>query len=93
MSADSFIDTNVFIYLLEGLDERKADKAEQLIESGIAGGTACISFQVVQECLNTATKSGNTSDFARHEPLFEIRLDAIMPGAAQFEALSSRVGY
>jgi predicted nucleic acid-binding protein len=56
MSANSFIDTNVFIYLLEGLDEHKADKAEQLIEYGIASGTACISFQVVQECLNTAIR-------------------------------------
>lgn len=56
MSVDSFIDTNVFIYSLERLDERKADKAEQLIENGIITGNACISFQVVQECLNTAIR-------------------------------------
>jgi predicted nucleic acid-binding protein len=56
MSVDSFIDTNVFIYSLERLDERKADKAERLIESSIATGNACISFQVVQECLNTAIR-------------------------------------
>lgn len=56
MSVDCFIDTNVFIYPLERLDERKADKAERLIESGITTGNACISFQVVQECLNTAIR-------------------------------------
>ncbi len=56
MSVDSFIDTNVFIYPLERLDERKADTAERLIENGIITGNACISFQVVQECLNTAIR-------------------------------------
>ena len=56
MSVDAFIDTNVFIYSLERLDERKADKAERLIESSITIGNACISFQVVQECLNTAIR-------------------------------------
>jgi predicted nucleic acid-binding protein len=56
MSVDCFIDTNVFIYSLERLDERKADKADRLIETGIATGNAYISFQVVQECLNTAIR-------------------------------------
>jgi predicted nucleic acid-binding protein len=56
MSADCFIDTNVFIYSLERLDERKADIADRLIETGIATGNATISFQVVQECLNTAIR-------------------------------------
>ena len=56
MSVECFIDTNVFIYSLEGLDARKADTAERLIATGIATGNACISFQVVQECLNTAIR-------------------------------------
>ena len=56
MSVDCFIDTNIFIYSLERLDERKADKADRLIETGIATGNAYISFQVVQECLNTAIR-------------------------------------
>ena len=49
MSVEGFIDTNVFVYQLEGLDIRKAAIAERVIEQGIATGTACISFQVVQE--------------------------------------------
>ena len=56
MNAESFIDTNVFVYQLERLDARKADIADDLIERGIDTQTACISFQVVQECLNTAIR-------------------------------------
>jgi predicted nucleic acid-binding protein len=56
MGAECFLDTNIFIYSLEGLDARKADTAERLITNGITAGNACISFQVVQECLNTAMR-------------------------------------
>ena len=56
MNVEDFIDTNVFIYQLERLDARKATIADQLIQQGIESGTACISFQVVQECLNTAVR-------------------------------------
>ena len=56
MSVENFIDTNIFIYQLEGLDIRKATIAEELIRQGIANKTACISFQIVQECLNTALR-------------------------------------
>ena len=66
MSADHFIDTNVFVYQLERDDARKADVAEQLIQRGIAHSTACISFQVVQECLNTALRKAHTR-LSEHE--------------------------
>jgi predicted nucleic acid-binding protein len=56
MSAESFIDTNLFIYQLEALDERKASVATRIIRRGLEAGDACISFQVVQECLNTALR-------------------------------------
>jgi predicted nucleic acid-binding protein len=56
MSARYFIDTNVFVYQLERLDVRKSAIAERLIRHGIDDGTGCISFQVVQECLNTALR-------------------------------------
>ncbi len=60
MSVDHFIDTNVFVYQLERVDTRKAEIAERLIRRGMASGTACISFQVVQECLNTAIRKAAT---------------------------------
>jgi len=56
MNAERFFDTNLFIYQLEGLDQRKTELADRLIRQGIERGTACISFQVVQECLNTALR-------------------------------------
>lgn len=56
MRVEDFIDTNIFVYQLERLDTRKAAIAEHLIQHGIASGTACISFQVVQECLSTAIR-------------------------------------
>lgn len=54
MSAECFIDTNLFIYQLEALDERKSAMADRIIRRGIETHDGCISFQVVQECLNTA---------------------------------------
>jgi predicted nucleic acid-binding protein len=56
MSAEYFIDTNLFIYQLEASDERKAATADRIIRKGIEARNACISFQVVQECLNTALR-------------------------------------
>ena len=56
MSVDSFIDTNVFIYLF---DETSADKrriAEQLIRQSLENGSGCISYQVVQETINIVTR-------------------------------------
>ena len=41
---------------LEGRDGRKAGIAQDLIRRGIESGKECISFQVVQECLNTALR-------------------------------------
>ncbi len=69
MSAERFIDTNVFIYQLEALDERKASIAEGIIREGIATGNACISFQVVQETLNTVVRKA------------EIPLDRVAAGS------------
>ncbi|HMO44808.1 MAG TPA: PIN domain-containing protein [Rubrivivax sp.] len=53
MSAEVFIDTNVFVYHVEDLDRRKQRIAEGIIRDALASGSACISYQVVQEWLNT----------------------------------------
>lgn len=54
MSAELFIDTNVFIYHLDTSDARKSRIAERIVRGALVDRNACISFQVVQECLNTA---------------------------------------
>ncbi len=56
MSAECFIDTNLFIYQLEASDERKSATADRIIRKGIETRNACISFQIVQECLNTVLR-------------------------------------
>lgn len=56
MSAESFLDTNLFIYQLENGDERKFEIANRIIRSAVESGNACISFQVIQECLNTIVR-------------------------------------
>jgi predicted nucleic acid-binding protein len=61
MSADLFIDTNVFIYHLDKADSRKQGVAEQIVREGLATGNACISFQVIQECLNTVLRKAKVA--------------------------------
>lgn len=51
-----FIDTNIFIYLFDKIDEHKRNIAEQLIQSALETRSACISHQVVQETLNVVTR-------------------------------------
>ncbi len=56
MSAEAFIDTNVFVYHLDSSDKRKQRIAEGIVRAAVASRNACISFQVVQEWLNTALR-------------------------------------
>lgn len=56
MSAEFFIDTNVLVYHLDDTDRRKQAVAERIVRDGLATGNACISYQVVQECLNVAVR-------------------------------------
>jgi predicted nucleic acid-binding protein len=56
MSADAFIDTNVFIYQLDGADPAKQAIAEGIVRSALLNGTACTSVQVAQECMNTVLR-------------------------------------
>ena len=67
MSGD-FIDSNVFIYLVDPTDPTKQQTARELIRRAVELGTGSISFQVVQETLNVMTrklKTPLTSEDAR----------------------------
>ena len=57
MSVECFIDTNLFIYQLEASYERRAATADRIISRGIETRNACISFQVVQDCLTTVLRT------------------------------------
>jgi predicted nucleic acid-binding protein len=56
MSAEAFIDTNVFVYHFDKSDKRKHRIADSIVRAALTHHDACISFQVVQECLNVALR-------------------------------------
>ena len=66
MSAEDFLDTNIFVYMFDASDDFKRQRAEELVQRSLSRGTGCISYQVVQETLNVATrKLGFAEDDSR----------------------------
>ncbi len=55
MSGD-FLDSNVLLYLIDEVDQRKRQIAERLVTAAVGSGDGVISFQVVQETLNVLTR-------------------------------------
>ena len=56
MSAEYFLDTNILVYTFDTSSRSKQDKARQLVETALEHRTGVISYQVVQEFLNVATR-------------------------------------
>lgn len=64
MNDKYFIDTNIFVYILDKRQPEKQKRALELIAEALESGNGMISFQVVQEFLNVAThKFSNTMTF------------------------------
>ena len=61
MSVESFLDTNIFVYLFDETDARKRRNAEGLVARALADGTSCISYQVVQETINVMIRKLNAT--------------------------------
>ncbi|MCY4088469.1 MAG: PIN domain-containing protein [Actinomycetia bacterium] len=61
MSVDNFLDTNVFIYLLDETDLHKHRSADRLVQQNLGEGSGCISYQVVQETINVVTRRLNAT--------------------------------
>ena len=51
-----FLDTNIFVYSFDETAKDKQQQARELIKSGLRTGNGHISFQVIQEFFNVATK-------------------------------------
>jgi len=68
-SARFFLDTNIFIYTFDQRSTSKQKRATDLVESALAGHRGVISYQVVQEFLNIATRK-----FSPSMPLEEARI-------------------
>lgn len=98
MSVEHFLDTNVVLYMLDETDDGKRRRAERLVRRSIEMGTGCISYQVVQEALNVATRklgfsAGDASALLRDvlAPLW-----TVYPGRELYErglALRERYGF
>lgn len=56
MNDRCFLDTNIFIYSIDRRDPVKEQKAAKLIRDSLGSLKGVVSFQVVQEFFNVATK-------------------------------------
>jgi predicted nucleic acid-binding protein len=56
MNDRCFLDTNIFIYSIARRDQVKEQKAAELIRDGLGSLKGVVSFQVVQEFFNVASK-------------------------------------
>lgn len=56
MSAEFFLDTNILVYTFDDTNPTKQKKARDLVEQALEHQTGVISYQVVQELLNVATR-------------------------------------
>ncbi len=51
-----FLDTNIFVYALLASEPPKKQRALQLVEQALASHRGCVSYQVIQEFANVATR-------------------------------------
>ncbi len=56
MNDKYFIDTNILIYSFDSRDRQKQQRAQQIIGQALKTNQGIISYQIVQEFLNVATK-------------------------------------
>ena len=56
MKGSYFLDTNIFVYSFDEAAEAKQQRAQELIKTALRTGNGYISFQVIQEFLNVATR-------------------------------------
>ena len=52
MPAENFIDSNIFVYMLDRSEPSKRQRARELVYGLMQDRTGCISYQIVQEALN-----------------------------------------
>lgn len=77
----SFFDSNIFIYLFDEKALSKQVIADALVREALLSNKAIISFQVIQECLNTLTRKlkVNSEDVRRFMNAFLLPLWHVMP--------------
>lgn len=90
MSAETFLDSNVILYLVDETDPRKSDIAEETIMSSLRTRDAAVSYQVVQEVFNVVTRKLATPMTANDALAFFDRfvnpLWSVMPSVALYRS-------
>lgn len=99
MSAD-FIDTNVFVYLVDEADQAKQTRAQEIVTAALATRDASISHQVVQETLAVITSKLRVPLSPEHAEQFFRRILAplwdVMPSPQLVQralSIQERYGY
>lgn len=78
MSDKYFIDTNIFVYSFDIGNQAKRDTARKLIADALENSTGIISYQVIQEFLNVATrKFANPMTFMDAQRYLNIVLESL----------------
>jgi predicted nucleic acid-binding protein len=72
-----FLDTNIFVYTFDSGSRAKKDKARELVSEALATRRGVISYQVVQEFLNVATRKFSRPMTASEAQLYLSRV--LMP--------------
>jgi predicted nucleic acid-binding protein len=86
MSDKYFLDSNIILYSVDSRDSKKQKKAIELVEIAINSGDGVISWQVVQECLNTV--SGKFSQQFKPADRDLFLSDYLMPLCAVYPSFS-----
>lgn len=76
MSGD-FLDTNVFLYLVDETSDSKRSVASRIVSNALASRDAAISFQVAQEALNVMVSK--FSPPVRQEHAMTFLAETLMP--------------
>jgi predicted nucleic acid-binding protein len=80
VAASNFLDTNIFIYQLDGADPRKQSIADDLVRDALRTHDGCISYQVVQECLNVISSKARVPLSSQQAQTY---LDAVLAPLVQ----------
>ena len=102
MSADYFLDTNIFVYTFDSSAPDKQRKARALVHAALQEGRGVVSTQVMQEFLNVATRKfqhplspadGKLYLHTVLAPLCEVIVDADLLGQALDLQASERFSF
>lgn len=102
MSAKYFLDTNVLVYTFDETAPDKQERARQLVETALLTGDGVISYQVIQEFLNVATRKfkqplslADASLYLEHvlNPLCEVPSSSELFGAGLVVANRFRLSF